>query len=411
MARGKAATKRGLCVGCGQAVAWKDVPPWTLFDAELDSNGIPLPNSTKSGQRYQAGTTLHACAWFQNRAKAKVETQTRVETVPETLPEAKPEVEAKPEPKAVEALDTDFTAGSVDVDAIVAKARGEARAEILKIIEDLGIKQETVIRIEVKDANGASSSTHDVVHKAFPAFLRDVAAGVPTYLYGPAGSGKTTAGELAGISLSREVIIQTMPGLTVGKLLGFQGLDGQDITTPFLRAFTEGLIFVADEFDRALPSVGAAVNSALANGKYTIGNRTVSAAPGFAFVATGNTDMRGATRQYTAAQPMDLSTAARFAFHEWSYDSNLELAAVSKIIGRSNAVLLCAWVEAIRAELKRSAVETVFAGPRESIMIAKALLRGHSLKDAVDSWIWRGYPADAVRAFEARIPLPKVVAQ
>lgn len=407
MARGKAATRRGHCVGCGKAVSWKDVPPWQLFNAALDANGVPLPNATKSGQRYQAGTERHTCAWFQSRNRSTTKIP---ETKPESVPEALPEPERVPE-RTVETLDTDFTAGSVDVDAIVAKARSEARAEMLKIIEDLGIKQETVIRIEVKDANGASSSTHDVVHKAFPAFLRDVAAGVPTYLYGPAGSGKTTAGELAGISLSREVIIQTMPGLTVGKLLGFQGLDGQDITTPFLRAFTEGLIFVADEFDRALPSVGAAVNSALANGKYTIGNRTVSAASGFAFVATGNTDMRGATRQYTAAQPMDLSTAARFAFHEWSYDSNLELAAVSKIIGQSNAVLLCAWVEAIRAELKRSAVETVFAGPRESIMIAKALLRGHSLKDAVDSWIWRGYPADAVRAFEARIPLPKVVTQ
>lgn len=387
MARGKAVTKRGKCLKCGKPVAWKYVDSgWRLYNVALDANGNPIVEASGA---FRASDERHTGCWTNAGTQEKEESESTGNTM------------------TTDANGTTTTTNtSIDLDALKKSLKGEMRAEMIATLEGFGIRQTTTIKVVGADGKALGTSGDEIAHPMLADVILNLSGGEPVYLYGPAGSGKSHGAVQAFRALGKEAIVCTMPGMTAGKLLGFQGLDGKDILTAFLRAWTEGIGFVADEFDRAIPAVGAAINSALANGFYTVGNRTIPCTPGFGFVATGNTDMRGATRQYTAAQPLDLATAARFAFVPWGYDEATEMAITLAIL--PTAAPLVEWMRAVRAMLARDQVETVWAGPRESMKVAKALVRGHSLRSAVDSWVWRGYPAENVRRYERECPLPKV---
>lgn len=380
MGRGLKRTSKGRCIRCLQAVAWRELDGYKLFNA-AQANGEYVLVSGK----FTPGSERHNCG-----------AETKIETDP---------IQTAIENDAATTVYTD--ARAIDLDAIVARASAGVRSEIISILQGLGIKQETVL--QVRNGDDTLGTVSGAKHPKLAEVIRYVVAGKPVYLYGPAGSGKTYGAVQAAEACGREAIVGTMPGSTVGKILGFVDASGKEVITPFMRAFTEGCVYVADEFDRIIPSAGAALNSALANRRYTVGTKTVEAHKDFAFIGTGNTDMRGATRSYTAAQPLDLATAARFAFVEWEYDEEHETAiVVATGLPHSHVTSLLTWGRTLRSCLSRDRVDTVWSGPREMLEIAHALLAGHPLRNAINSWVWRGFPQDSITRYERECPPPRI---
>lgn len=165
-----------------------------------------------------------------------------------------------------------------------------------------------------------------VVHETTPKVILALSAGVNVYLYGPAGSGKTTSGQQCanafGLSFHFSGKMEDEYGI-----LGFiLPSTGEVVRTPFREAYEHGGFFLFDELDRSSPAAVVALNAALANGVCAFPDAIVQRHENFKCVAAGNTVMTGASRLYTAGAQMDASSIDRFAFIEFGYDETLELA-------------------------------------------------------------------------------------
>jgi hypothetical protein len=158
--------------------------------------------------------------------------------------------------------------------------------------------------------------------------------------------------------------------------------------------------------DRSIPQVASALNSVLENRVAVFNGKQVAMADTFRLVATGNTDMRGGTRTYTGAQPLDLATAARFAFVYWTYDETLENALVGAVLPKVATTALLTWGRKLRATLAQDKHDTVFAGPREMLRMAQDVAAGESVEDAANAWVWRGLDTGTMRRLLNAHPYP-----
>ena len=286
--------------------------------------------------------------------------------------------------------------------------RGMVRAEMKAILDEYGVEQPPrILKIE---AHGKTfeSQKGEILHQAVDRLVTLLAdpETVHVYLHGPAGSGKTFGACQGARLVGREAIVISMPGLTHAKLLGYAKPDGGWVRTAFVEAFEHGKVAVLDEFDRSLPAVAAAFNSALENGVLIEGERSIPMHKDFAVVATGNTDMRGATRTYTSAQPLDLATAARFAFVAWGYDETHEDSLVRSVLPVPVAKKLVTWCRKVRGQMAHDRIDTAFCGPREALRIARDVKRGTPIEVAAHSWIWRGLDSTTVERIVKAYPYP-----
>lgn len=166
--------------------------------------------------------------------------------------------------------------------------------------------------------------------KDFDDIKSDVEDGFYPYLVGAAGCGKShTAEQIAeelGLTLYTQTTIQFAHDVK-----GYGDANGKLVETPFYKAFAFGGLYFQDEYDRSFTEAAVVLNTALANKYYdfpVIGR--VEAHPNFRFMAAGNTNMRGANGQYTAAQPIDLSSVDRVIFYQCTYNHEVELNAIAK---------------------------------------------------------------------------------
>lgn len=147
---------------------------------------------------------------------------------------------------------------------------------------------------------------------------------LPVYLYGPAGSGKNVLCK----QLADEIglpFYYTNCVLTKYDLVGYGDANGNYVPTAFFKAFTEGGVFMLDEFDASDESAAITLNAALANRYFdfpVIGN--VEAHPNFKIIACGNTCGRGADEEYTGRNCLDAATLDRFSVVKIDYDERVE---------------------------------------------------------------------------------------
>lgn len=144
------------------------------------------------------------------------------------------------------------------------------------------------------------------------------------YIWGPAGSGKTQVAmqvaEELGIPFFFSNSVQTKYDL-----IGQSDVQGNYHPSPFYRAWTEGGLFLLDEFDNSDPCAGAILNAALANRVFDfpiMGN--VQAHPKFRVIAAGNTPGMGATDMFSERQALDAATLDRFVSMHFGYDPRVE---------------------------------------------------------------------------------------
>lgn len=219
--------------------------------------------------------------------------------------------------------------------AVVAQEAHAAAAAALQAMQP--------VRLDVYAPEKREPIKLGLVHRKTPQIINALSAGVHVYLHGPAGSGKTTVARKCAEAFGTVLHVAAKVESEY-LLLGFKDAKGDTVRTPFREAYEHGGVFLFDELDRSAPSAVTAMNMALANGACPFPDALVSMHADFKCIAAGNTKMSGADRKYTAANQMDAASVDRFAFIEFGYDDDLELALAkdadwAKYIQRVRAVI------------------------------------------------------------------------
>jgi len=125
---------------------------------------------------------------------------------------------------------------------------------------------------------------------------------IPTYLWGHAGTGKSSFVEQVCAKTNRPLIriqhtVNTEESHIVGQWTARDGSTHFELG-PLAIAMKEGYVYMADEYDFALPSVLSVYQSVLEGKSLMIKeadttNRVIKPHPNFRFVATGNTNGSG----------------------------------------------------------------------------------------------------------------------
>jgi cobaltochelatase CobS len=189
--------------------------------------------------------------------------------------------------------------------------------------------------IEVKIADRAPVKIEGLKHDAFDEVVKLLTIGMPVFLPGPAGCGKSHLAEQVAKALGQNFAsISCTAGMSESQLLGRSlptGDAGQFTfcSTPFLDCYENGGVFLFDEMDAADPNVLLVINSALANGFLSVPARHEKPVavkhPDFRCIAAANTFGKGADRQYCGRNPLDESTLDRFRIGTIPVDYNREL--------------------------------------------------------------------------------------
>ena len=177
---------------------------------------------------------------------------------------------------------------------------------------------------------------------------------MPVYLYGPAGTGKTSV----CISIAKKLGLKFYFSASVTqehKLTGFVDANGKYNDTPFFHAFTEGGLFLIDEMDNSAPEVLTLLNAAIAQRMFVIPKfGVVKAHPDFRIIAAGNTLGTGADSEYVSRVQLDSATLNRFI--PVSFDYSL---AIEKAIAKDNE--LVDFVHSLREAISESGISYVIS--------------------------------------------------
>ncbi|MCO6429981.1 MAG: AAA family ATPase [Deltaproteobacteria bacterium] len=173
-------------------------------------------------------------------------------------------------------------------------------------------------------------------HFLFPALLHLLKASdhfntpINIALVGPTGTGKTRMCINAAEALNVELVLQPFnPHTTKSELMGYMDANGRYVESPFYKAFKEGKLYIADEFDAANPAVATTLNAAISNRMVTFPNgETVAAHPNFRAIFVMNTYGMGADDRYTGRSRLDMATLDRFVYLYVPIDEGFEAALV-----------------------------------------------------------------------------------
>ena len=175
------------------------------------------------------------------------------------------------------------------------------------------------------------------------------------YLYGPAGTGKTTAAEHIAGALHLPFYF-TPSVFEKFDLTGFVDGNGRLIDTPFIKAFTKGGLFLFDEWDVSDPQSIKFFNMVLSQRMFVIPKYgIVKAHKDFHIMAAGNTKGTGATANYPTALVQDASCRNRFTPIYYGYNDSVEM----KLAQRDKALI--SFVHDLRAAVKESGLDSVIS--------------------------------------------------
>jgi len=306
---------------------------------------------------------------------------------------------------------TTLASNSIDVDkvnAIVAEAIGQLPKPGEKIVERI---------VVLKDGERHESKAKHV-HPSYVHVATCASAGIPVWMPGPPGAGKSHLGrQLAddfGVDYYELVL---SPADTPGKISGFFAVDGKTVvSTEFRKAWISGGVIHIEEVANGNPAALVTLNSALANGHCTFPDGTYPKHSKCFVIASDNTWGIGGNPMFPTRRPVDGAFRDRFAFVLIDYvDSFEDAIALDKAKGNEQiSKPWVAWVRSVREWAKANA-PTMIVTPRASFNGVAALLC--CPKDTAPN-VWLEFVADAIvlkledRAMRQRIlsacPLPKV---
>lgn len=268
------------------------------------------------------------------------------------------------EKKAAPAID------EAAVSKIVAEQVAAKVAEITRQLEEAN-----TTRVQINTAPAVK--IEGKLHPKFKQVLSCVKHNIPAYLFGPAGTGKTTLAKQVAKSLNLDFYCVSALQFK-NEFEGFIDGYGKYQITDFYRAFTGGGVFMLDEIDSTASEVLVAFNNALANGFYTFPGEIgkVEAHKDFRIIAAGNTIGLGADSAYNGRFQLDASTRDRFAFVKVEYIRDIE-AALAR-----NDYELVDFMAAARVVIAEQGLNAT-ASPRAIDRIATFMADGDSIETAL----------------------------
>lgn len=330
-----------------------------------------------------------------------------------TEPEPEPTTQNVPEPLTVQTVQAE-----VDYDQIRAMVReevgystaglpekvaSEATANVAEMIDAAVAKyvaKPTVIVLPNRPE--PVKKLPDLRHNMFEQIMELVTIpGLNVWLYGPPGTGKSTIPEQVAAVMGLPFGAMSLsPQTSIAHVFGFTDAGGTYRPTTFRKRYDsegDGGVFVFDEADNAHPSVGAATNAALANGRADFGDGEMTYRhPNSIIVGTANTDGTGPTRKFARGR-QDFATLDRFVRLYVPIDETLEVR-IAESLGGSEGVNWCEEVQAFRRKVEEYGMdEEVLVTPRATYDGAKMLAAGVDKSQVRNVRLYGYLPAD-VRA-------------
>lgn len=214
---------------------------------------------------------------------------------------------------------------------------------------------------------------------------------VPCLLWGLHGSGKSTLAEQVSAKLNRPCMrVQHSVDTEASDIVGQWALEGDKTAFhygPLARAMRDGLVYIADEYDFALPNVLAVYQAVLEGGPLFIKQAPEHMAlvrphPDFRFIATGNTNGSGdETGLYQGTQIQNAANYSRFGIAiKIDYQKpEAEKEIISKRVGTipdADLGNLMEFVKLVRTSYEDKTITNTIS-TREIITVARlAILRG-----------------------------------
>lgn len=281
-------------------------------------------------------------------------------------------------------------------DALTAKINAldkSAKASITTILElmqksDEENRSKREVEIKFPDGNKINVGRQ---HKDFPDILFYLSARKHVFMVGPAGSGKSTAAEMAAKALNLPYYVQPMgPAMTDVRFLGYQDGNGRIVRTSFREAYENGGVYCADEMDKCHAGTLTAINGAIANGHCGFPDGMVKRHKDFVMVGAANTWGHGATTKYIGATKLDGSTLNRFLKVVFDYDEAFE----RDLVGHDDTgIEWCAFVQKVRRIVFTHKLE-VIVSPRQSLDGADLLRLGHPREKVEAVTLWNDMSED-----------------
>jgi hypothetical protein len=245
---------------------------------------------------------------------------------------------------------------SAFVDAIATTVAGGI-AEIVKadvaahVVDVLGYSP---ARVEIKTPR-ATVEIEGITHPSFERVAALLLAGENVYMWGEAGSGKSTIAEQIKESLGLEFVFHNAVTDVYAQLLGARYLDGEFVPMPLYNAWKHGesLVFF-DELDASIPEAFTFLQNALSNGYIVFPNGELVYRHETCYVlGAGNTPLTGADSLYIGRYPQDKAMIDRFVYQYIAYDRRIETA----LAGGDESLI--EFTYALRAALKECGTQAI----------------------------------------------------
>ena len=211
-------------------------------------------------------------------------------------------------------------------------------------------------------------------------------------LIGEKGTGKSTACKALADILKRPFYFHGAVGDEF-KLKGFEDAGGRYHETQYFKGWTQPSVIMLDEIDGSSADALLSINTDLANQYADFPTGKFDKHKDCLVVACANTNMMGATMDYTGRSTQDAALRDRFVKMEWKLDEELEKSYCG------NWVHWALIIQHLRAELKKNGCS--FLSPRASYMgvsVIKACLGVNTFATAwniaVESSFWHNYSKD-----------------
>lgn len=248
--------------------------------------------------------------------------------------------------------------------------------------------------------------------------VKRVNARIPTYVWGPRGTGKThtVLSVLRALGFDDNSIYMEScnPYFTPHDYKGFQNAMGNYTESSlyrFLSAKGQAAFFI-DEFDRQRPDAPSVLNGLLAQRHMSFPNgKTLYLTDDKVIVASGNTNMMGGSTAYAAASRQELSTIDRFKFLHWPIDEALERS-IASAMSPDYGPRWCNWVQSVRRFVNKPenrAMESISPSPRATFDGLELFVKCEEpAMDVADSVVFKGLDPTMVSKILAACNLPQM---
>lgn len=273
----------------------------------------------------------------------------------------------------------------------------QVTAEIVVLADTVANLQPKVTEIHLP--HGEIKRLGGVQHFMFNKVLANLSEGIPTYLVGPAGTGKSTIAENASKALGLEFSSKSCSSQsTESSLLGYMSATGDYVSTEFRKRFELGGVFLLDEVDNGNPNVLTVLNSSLSNSFMAFPDGMVQRHESFVLIATANTFGHGATAEYVGRNPLDQAFLDRFGNLNIGYDEAIEQAMLDSI--ELDSMTASKWLNVVRVARQNvfNYGLKVVVSPRATVHGAKMLRHkdAYSLREVAEATILKGAKPEQV---------------